>query len=310
MLDIVGIGESDIDLFIRVENVADKGGKVRGEEIGHLPGGIIGNFCSAVDKHGVRCGIVSAIGDDEYGRIALADYQKRGINLDGLMIIPGQRTFYCIVYIDAAGEKYLTAVVTPIISPPLDLINYSYIRSAKIAHMCSMDYELVERVAYELTDSDTAISLDYEGHADRAGFGNWKNLLKSVRYLFVNEEGLLSLLPDANPDEPSQALRSVFELGVEKVIYTCSDRGGHLYTKEKHLTYKAYKIDKISDTTGAGDCFNAAFLCAMIKEYPLEYALSYAAAAAALSIRHVGARTGLPSTNEIKAFLCENPEFY
>ncbi len=265
MLDIIGIGESDIDLFIRVDHVPGKGGKARGEEIGHLPGGIIGNFCSAVDKHGVRCGIVTAIGDDENGRIAMEDYKKRGIDLTGLMVIPGQRTFYCVVHLDRTGEKYLTAVVSPIISPPLDSIDYDYVRSAKIAHVCSMDYALVEAVVKNIEGSDTLVSLDYEGHADRAGFDSWRNLLRSVHYLFINEEGLLSLLPDADPDDPREALKRVFELGVEKVVYTCSVRGGHYYTKHDHLSYKAYKVDSILDTTGAGDCFNAAFLSAAVK---------------------------------------------
>lgn len=310
MLDIVGIGESDIDLFIRVDHVPGKGGKARGEEIGHLPGGIIGNFCSAVDKHGVRCGIVSALGDDENGRRALADYHQRGIDLKGLMVIPGERTFYCVVHIDKTGEKYLTAVVSPIISPPLEAIDYDYVRSAKIAHVCSMDYALVEAVAQNLAGGDTALSLDYEEHADRGGFDNWRKLLKSVRYLFINEGGLANLLPEADLADPGAALKRVFDLGVEKVIYTCSVRGGHLYTKRDHLKYRAYRVDEILDTTGAGDCFNAAFLCAMVKGYAPDYALTYAAAASALSIRHIGARSGLPTPGEIEAFLGNNPQTF
>jgi sugar/nucleoside kinase (ribokinase family) len=245
-----------------------------------------------------------------YGRAALEDYKRRGIDLSGLMVVPGGRTFYCVVHLDGSGEKYLTAVVSPIISPPLDAIDYDYVRSAKIAHMCSMDYALVEAVAKNLKGSGTAISLDYEGHADRAGFESWKPLLKSVRYLFINEEGLLNLLPDADPDDPGRALERVFALGVEKVIYTCSVRGGHLYTKNDHLSYRAYRVDGILDTTGAGDCFNAAFLCATVKGYEPGRALSYAAASSALSIRHVGARTGQPTAAEVEEFLRGNPRVF
>ncbi|RGZ00899.1 hypothetical protein [Clostridium sp. AM58-1XD] len=36
--DIIGIGESDVDLFLRVKRMPGKGEKIRAEEIGKMPG--------------------------------------------------------------------------------------------------------------------------------------------------------------------------------------------------------------------------------------------------------------------------------
>ena len=60
-ISIIGIGESDMDLFLKVDRMPGRGEKVRAKEIGKLPGGIIGNFCSQAVKMGVSCGIVTAV---------------------------------------------------------------------------------------------------------------------------------------------------------------------------------------------------------------------------------------------------------
>jgi len=305
MLDIIGIGESDVDIYLQVDHLPSRGEKVRALEIGKLPGGMIGNFCSAAAKQGASCGIVSMLGDDANGKIALADYQCRGIDTNGLVVMPGGQTFYCVVYLDGSGEKYLTAVVTDLISPRLEDISADYIRSARYVHMNSMDYALACFVAEKLEGSDTRISLDYEAHAENPGFEDWKPVLKKVSVLFVNEDGIQSLFPKKDMDA---AAWSVLGLGAEYVVVTCAEKGGLVYTKDKCYRYKAFAADNIKDTTGAGDCFNATFLSAIIKGMPVEDAMNTAAAAATLSIQAVGARTGQPTGAEVAAFLATHPK--
>lgn len=304
MIDIIGVGESDVDIFLKVDRPPLRGEKIRSEEIGKFPGGIIGNFCSAVVKNGLNCGIVSVIGDDENGKIALEDYMNRGVDLTGLTVKKNGQTFYCIVHIDSSGEKYLTAVVTPLISPEIEDIDFNYLKEAKYVHLTSMDYRLAYKVTKELKNTSTKVSLDYEAHAENGGFNNWKCILENVSLLFINEDGLKSIFPMI---ATKQAMERILELGVEMVVLTCAEKGGHVFTAQQHFSYKAFKPENIVDTTGAGDCFNAAFLSALLKSNTVEQAMSYAAAAAALSIQKVGARTGLPTSQEVESFLNTNP---
>ena len=44
MLDIIGVGDTNVDVMIRVPRIASHDEKVRGQLLGNLPGGIIGNF--------------------------------------------------------------------------------------------------------------------------------------------------------------------------------------------------------------------------------------------------------------------------
>ncbi|WP_158587642.1 carbohydrate kinase family protein [Neobacillus notoginsengisoli] len=304
-MDIIGIGESGVDILVKVDRIPSRGEKSRGEEIGRFPGGIIGNFCSAVANHGIDCGIVSVVGDDENGEISLSDYKSRGIDVSNIAVKKGGKTFYCIVFIDKSGEKTLTAVVTPLISPAVEDIDFAYLKQAKYVHMTSMDYTLSEHVVHNLITSGTKISIDYEAHAENGGFDNWKTILKHVNTLFVNEGGMANLFPD---EDVEAAATRLLGLGIEQVVLTCGAEGGIVFTEEKTVRFAAYKVREIKDTTGAGDCFNAAFLSAQLKGKSLEEAVNYASASSAIAIQYVGARTGLPTEQQVEEFLIQRKQ--
>lgn len=305
MLDIIGIGESDVDLFLKVKSPPGRGEKVRAREIGKMPGGIIGNFCSQAVKTGVSCGIVSVVGNDENGRFILEDYRKRGIDTAGIYVDEKERTFYCVVFLDDSGEKYLSAVVTPLVSPAVSKIDYSYVKQARYVHMCSMDYELVTATIRELEKSSVKLSLDYEAHAEQAGLAHWETVFRQVSVLFTNEEGIRQLYPECSRD---QAAAQLMGLGVEVLVITCAEKGGYIYKEDRVYHYQAFQTETVMDTTGAGDSFNAAFLSAVVKGMDIERAADYAAAAASFVIQDVGARTGQKDDKAIMDFLESEPE--
>lgn len=305
VFDIIGIGESDIDIFLKVEHPPGKGEKVRAQEIGKLPGGIIGNFCSQAAKAGVSCGIVSVVGNDENGKLILSDYEKRGIDTTGIYVDEKDQTFYCVVFVDDSGEKYLSAVVTPLVSPSTERIDYNYVKKAKFVHMCSMDYHLVDTTIQMLEGSSAKVSLDYEAHADQGGMRNWEKILRKVSVLFINEEGLKSLLPH---EKQEAAVQKLLDLGIELVILTCAEKGGYIYNGGRVYHYNAFAAECILDTTGAGDSFNGAFLSSLVKGMDIEEAAEYAAAAASFVIQEVGARTGQKEDHVILEFLQSKPK--
>lgn len=305
MFDIIGIGESDVDLFLKVKALPGKGEKVRATELGRLPGGIIGNFCSQAAKCGVSCGIVSVVGDDENGRLILEDYRQRGIDTAGVYVDEAEQTFYCVVFLDDSGEKYLSAVVTPLVSPSIARIDYGYVRQARYVHLCSMDHGLAEATVRELKGSDVKISLDYEAHAQWAGLEHWGPVFEDVSVLFTNEEGLMQLFPGIPREQAAQRLLA---LGIELLVVTYADRGGYIYDGKQSHHYLAYEAGEVVDTTGAGDSFNAAFLSAVAKGMDIRQAADYAAAAASFVIQAVGARTGQQDDGAIRRFLEAGPE--
>jgi sugar/nucleoside kinase (ribokinase family) len=66
-------------------------------------------------------------------------------------------------------------------------------------------------------------------------------------------------------------------------------------------------VTEVASTLGAGDVFHGAFLAALIEERPLDEALRFANAVAALSCRALDGRSAIPSRAEADAWLATQP---
>ena len=60
---------------------------------------------------------------------------------------------------------------------------------------------------------------------------------------------------------------------------------------------------QVVDTTGAGDCFTAAFGVALMEGMPAAEALRFASAAACVCVQRMGAMPSLPTRSEVEALL-------
>lgn len=61
-------------------------------------------------------------------------------------------------------------------------------------------------------------------------------------------------------------------------------------------------VEHVVDTTGAGDCFTAAFgVARFVRGVDAKEALQFASAAAALCIQSVGAMSSMPSAAQVQA---------
>ena len=111
-------------------------------------------------------------------------------------------------------------------------------------------------------------------------------ILRHVTWLTPNQ-GELSILTDMPTETMEQtiaAARYLVDKGVKHVVVTMGSLGC-LYVDDTRLEQvDAYKVDVV-DTVGAGDCFNAAFVHAMMDHHDPIYACKFANAAAALAIQ-------------------------
>ncbi|QBR71867.1 adenosine kinase [Beijerinckiaceae bacterium] len=108
----------------------------------------------------------------------------------------------------------------------------------------------------------------------------------SVQILFANESELHSLYQTADFDTAAAQLRAENILGV----VTRSERGSLIVTPDEMIAVPAFPVERVVDTTGAGDLFAAGFLSGLSKNKSLETCARLGALAAAEIIQHIGAR--------------------
>jgi len=300
MKKIVGIGDTDIDLYVKVPKIAGNDEKVLGELLGEFPGGMIGNFCSAVAKFGHRnVEIISALGKDYYGMMALEAFHMLGVGLEGLQILEDSRTYFCIVYIDPSGEKSLTIVPTEAMYPRPSLINKTLLLDADYVHTIGGNEKLLQYIC-ENKSKKSILSIDLETTMLEQFMRN-ENLIHEVDILFTNKQTIETIIPDSSIED---GLKKLAQRGFGTIVLTAGRDGSVVYREKTKTFYHQHAFTvKPVDTTGAGDCYSAIFLSCLANGDSIQVAMQYASAGAAISIQSVGARTGLPSRKEIDYFL-------
>ena len=108
----------------------------------------------------------------------------------------------------------------------------------------------------------------------------------TVDLVFANEAELHSLYQTSDFDTALKQLRDDTKLGV----VTRSEKGCVVASKDGVVAVPAFPIDKLVDTTGAGDLFAAGFLFGLVRNAGYENAGRLGALAAAEVIQHIGAR--------------------
>ena len=124
------------------------------------------------------------------------------------------------------------------------------------------------------------------------------SVLELVDTLFVNREAWLSAAEALRtPLSPTMLKRQTGE-----IVVTMGAGGCHHIGDDGHTAAPGVAMNAV-DTTGAGDCFAAAYVTAKLEGASLPDRLRFANAAAALACTCFGAQAGLPRRHDVLELL-------
>jgi sugar/nucleoside kinase (ribokinase family) len=260
-----------------------------------MSGGSAANTIVGVANLGARAAYVGKVKDDQIGRLYTHDIRAAGVTFetrpaaDGpatgcsyILVTPdGERTMN--TYLGAAQELSVADIDAAQIaaSALVYLEGYlwdpknakeAFVKAATIAHQAG------RQVALTLSDSFCV---------DRYR-GEFLDLMRNgtVDLVFANEAELHSLYQTSDFETALRQLRSDARLAV----VTRSEKGCVVAARDGVTAVPAYPVEKVVDTTGAGDLFAAGFLFALARGAVYEKAGRLGALAAAEIIQHIGAR--------------------
>ncbi len=298
---ILGLGEVVVDWVAQVPHFPRPDEKIDALSENRFSGGVTANFLVAVSRLGAPCGFIGAVGDDPYGNFLIEDFQNENVETVQTLRKVGKRTPVNFIFV-SSGEK--TIIQSPHMQTtklePNDL-DENYIKNAELLHTTLIHPDLAQKAFKIAKENEVKISIDLESQIARRGWKELENFILKADVLIPNKEGAKTI---TECDTPEEAAKVLIKKGVPIVIITMGAKGVLITTEEGQSLIPACKIDKIIDTTGAGDTFNGAFSVAYwIKKWDLEKSCKFANAAAALKIRKLGARTGMPNEADIRDFL-------
>ncbi len=285
------IGDIDVDILISVDRLPTRDGKVNGQLMQRVPGGMAGNVATALTRLGAQVRILGRVGDDADGVFALGELARAGIDTRFVARIADTKTFSCIGLITPDGEKSLVKLMTAAYRAEVEDLQPPVFEGVTHVHLTSVgDIGLCRRVVEMAAAAGATASIDVEVADCPRDPQALADALRGFDLLFCNSESRASL--DGLLGSDLQAL-------VPVIVTTLGDAGARMEEAGLTVEAKGYAA-AVKDTTGAVDCFAAACLHArLVQGLDWAAALRFANRAASLSTEGYGAQSALPTHAEV-----------
>jgi sugar/nucleoside kinase (ribokinase family) len=312
-LDIVAIGDAIVDVIATCsdEFIAERGlqkGSMQllepaeAEELyaamgsaRETSGGSAANSMAGVAALGGSAGFIGQVADDQLGAIFTHDMRALGVEFGTPPLAEGPPTGRCLILVTPDAQR--TMNTCPGASHELgpEMLDEEVIRSASIIYLegylwgpqrprqamlraADIAHDAGRTVAFTLSES-LCIPGRREGVMGLIDGGR-------VDILFANEDEALQLTAQRDLDQALTTLSSK----VATLVVTRGAAGAIAVENGTRAEIPAVQVQKVIDTTGAGDLFAAGFLAARCRGHGVERCLEIGAIAAAEVISHFGAR--------------------
>jgi sugar/nucleoside kinase (ribokinase family) len=260
-------------------------------------GGSAANTMAGVAALGGRAAYLARVADDQWGEIFTHDIRSIGVAFDPkpTAAIPGQTvTGHCLVLMTEDAERTMATHLGVSGDFGPDDLHDDHLTSAQVVYLEGYLWEqpsakAAMRQAIDTAHaSDAAVALTVsDPFCVQHHKGEFLELLNGdLELLFANEDEITMLFGAADFEA---AVDAVTETGVLAVL-TRGARGCVVVTASGPVAVPAAPVDKVVDTTGAGDLFAAGFLYGITNGLSPEDSARLGGVCAAEVISHVGAR--------------------
>ena len=260
-----------------------------------VSGGSAANTVAGLASFGARAAFLGKVRDDEAGHAFTHDIRAMGVHFPTPAATEGPSTARCLVLVTPDGQRTMNTYLGACQNLTVGDLDAVAIKGAKVLYLegylwdpphakqafveaAAIAHGAGRQVALTLSDTfcvdryrDEFLELIRQGVAD---------------IVFANKSELHALYQTADFDAAVAALRE------EKILaaVTRSEKGACILRGGEMHSVPAAPIEKLVDTTGAGDLFAAGFLAGYTKGLALDHCARLGALAAAEIIQHFGAR--------------------
>ncbi|HVQ08127.1 MAG TPA: adenosine kinase [Allosphingosinicella sp.] len=260
-----------------------------------ISGGSAGNTAAGVAALGGRAGFIGQVAPDQLGSFYRHDLTAQGVEFITPAHDYGVPTARSMVLVTPDAHRTMNTFLGAAQLLPPEALDAAQIESAAILYLegylwdpetprfamikaIDIARRAGRKIAFTLSDS-----FCIDRHRD--GFNQLIDGGK-IDILFANEAEIVMLAGEADFDAAVAAV----ETRVETLVVTRSEQGAMAARRGARAQVAAEPVEKVVDTTGAGDLFAAGFLAGQVQGRSLEDSLHIGAIAAAEVISHYGAR--------------------
>jgi len=300
--NIVVVGSSNTDMIIKTARIPKPGETVLGGEFTIAAGGKGANQAVSAARAGGEVVFVARVGMDIFGEQAVNGFIQDNINVEYIVRDKDAPSGVALIFVDEKGENSIEVASGANANvSPTDIESAREVIAASNILLMQLEIPLESVNAAAETASGYGVKVILNP-APAQPLG--ENILKHISIITPNETEaeLLTGLKVENEQDAGAAAKKLLERGIETVLLTMGSRGVYIASPEFTGVVPAFCVDAV-DTTAAGDVFNGVLAVSIAEGKSLIEAVRFANAAAALSVKTLGAQTSAPHRSEIEDFL-------
>jgi ribokinase len=300
---IVVFGSFVVDLASRADHLPRPAETVIGSVFALGPGGKGSNQGVAAHRAGADVCMITKVGDDVFGKVALDFYKSEGMNTDLIFVDKEKETGTALIMVDENSAQNQILVVPGACGNINDEDIERATPAIKNAQIILMQMEVNLDANWKVLDIahkngvKVVLNTAPAQKVDDA-------ILAKVNVLTPNEveASILSGVDVVTMDDARRAAEVFQKKGVEEVVITMGAQGAYVRSGSRELIVPRLNVEAI-DTTGAGDAFNGGLVTALAEGKDLFAAAEFANVVGALSVTKKGTAPAMPFRKDIDAFM-------
>lgn len=306
--DVLTVGRIGIDIYPLQDGI----GLEDVETFGKYLGGSATNVAIAAARHGLRSAVITATGNDPFGRFAHRELRRLGVDDRFVGTVDGLNTpvTFCEIFPpdDFPLYFYRTPTAPDLVltndSIDLDAIHHARIFWATVTGLSQDPSRRTHHTAWEVRNRAplTILDLDYRPmfwpSPERAS-AEVERALEKVTVAVGNREECEIAVGETDPHRAADAL---LERGVELAIVKQGPKGVLAKTADETVEVPPYPVEVVNGL-GAGDGFGGALCYGLLQGWSLERVLRFANIAGAIVATRRECSTAMPTTYEVEAIL-------
>jgi sugar/nucleoside kinase (ribokinase family) len=271
-----------------------------GDFLGPFPSGAPAIFIDTVARLGHSAGIIGGVGRDDFGACILKRLKGHGVEVRWVLEVPDRSTAVAFVTYFADGSRKFIYHIDGTPAVMADFPVEAAREAPKFFHVmgCSLMANDQFRASIfdavsALHEKGTKISFDPNIRPELLAGRDVQELVGPVLdRCAVLLPGVSELQLLAGVEGVQESIRALFaRKALQTIVLKRGRNGASAYSREESIDVPVYPVKEV-DPTGAGDSFDAGFLCGLLEGRPLAGCLKVAAAAGALNSASFGPMEG------------------
>ncbi len=257
-------------------------------------GGSAANTMAGYASFGGKGAFIGKVADDILGKVFADNIKSLGVHYETHPLGNAAPTGRCMILVTPDAQRTMNTFLGASVELCPTDVDKDLIAEAQIVYLEGYLFDREEAkkafivaagYAHE-AGRKIALTLSDSFCVDRHRADFLKLVENHVDILFANEDEINSLFMQ---EDLNDAISAISE-HVETAIITRSEKGAIIISNNTAYTIAALPVEKVIDTTGAGDQFAAGFLYGYTHGYSLEDCGKLGALAASEVISHIGPR--------------------